>query len=103
MNDQPRQRPHWRELTGKPHRIPALGANRCFLLFLPNEHRGPTGTAPLPSCGGIQDGSTEAFHTLTEWCQDLLAAPIQRHPKPIAVSSNRMMAVEQQKGGLRSP
>jgi hypothetical protein len=38
MHDQPDKRLHWRELAGKPHRIPALGAERCRFRFLPNEH-----------------------------------------------------------------
>src|SRR6476646_4193857 len=38
VDDQPRQRPHWRELAGKPHRIPALGAQGCRLRVFPNKH-----------------------------------------------------------------
>jgi hypothetical protein len=38
MDDQPRQRAHGLELTGKPHRISAFGAERCPFQFAANEH-----------------------------------------------------------------
>jgi hypothetical protein len=46
-----RQRPYWRELACKPHRIPAFGADRCRLRVLPNEHRTRVLTMTDIACG----------------------------------------------------
>ena len=46
MDDQPRQRAHWRELPGKPHRISALGAERRRFRFLSKEHLSVSDKAP---------------------------------------------------------